>query len=167
MLKITNGKDSTPDFTVINKYKRVSILSEIKSSINDRPSDPKKQLSNSNNISGLGIQVKFNSEESPVEIILKYPVYSLEGSIIFSVYTNIAILESLLKLEEKDIVSLKNPQWAKEIVSLFEGLEKLNINELIVDDYLYTGIDVVDNFFSLYFDYQEDGSKGLEKVFKV
>ncbi|OOE03594.1 hypothetical protein BO219_07180 [Anoxybacillus kestanbolensis] len=178
VLKIINGKESTPDFIVINKFKKVVMLSEVKSSINDRPSDPKDQLSKySSNISGLGIQVKFNSGKSPVEIILKDPQYNiLDGSIVSSIYTNITILESLLRIEEKDIVKVKNPEWAREVVRLFKGIlennhlermEKININEVIVDNYFFTGIDKLDHFFNLYFDYKEDGSKGFEKIFKI
>lgn len=176
VLKIHNGKESTPDFIVVNKYKRVYMVSEVKSSINNRPSDPMKQLSTLKDINGLGIQVKFNSGKSPIEIVLTDPEYLLEGSIISTVYTNVTILESLLKLENNDFLKLKNPQWASNVVMFFEELlesnfmerlDKVKIKDMIVDGTIKTGIEMVDKFFDFYFDCEEDDSKGFEKIFKI
>src|SRR5699024_2566758 len=162
VLKIETGEAKTPDFIVVNREKQVTLLAEIKSTINSYPASPTEQLSaHKRTYNCLGVQVKFNKGETPVDIILSDPEYKLTGNIFPTIYSNITILNAIHENENNDKY-INSKEDSKILINEFMEIMKdydfsnLDLTNIIENNIIHTGIEKIDKFLKNYLSSNED-----------
>jgi len=180
VLKVDSGEDSSPDFIVINKSKKLELVAEAKGSIGNNKQNTKSQIKklqstySSLNIRGLGFNVYFRYKsvtDLPVIVHIRDPEMEVFGRISSSIVWKLALLDATLNNSDL-IISIRKQEWVAQLLEEYHDVilsnQEISLldfdNYFIKDNYLMFENPIIDKFMTKYFDAPEDEDYKLDEV---
>ncbi|MGD6792270.1 hypothetical protein [Sutcliffiella horikoshii] len=174
VLKVNSSNISSPDFLVVNNRRRILLVTEVKSSINNAMNDVTRQKRGYKR--GLGVNVIFNSHlinRKPAIVRISDPHYSIKGLNLWSsVIFNMALIDTV-QIINSNLINFRNVNSAEIVLEqyrhqiIIDSTKPINLEYSTENNQINFLEDKVNNFFDVYLNMPPQKNTGYLGIYKV